>query len=207
MWNIRFVLALVGWGAIKHVQHPSMVLAAASTTGLELPEEYSYAKAICFAQDQVRTDHQHSGFSSKDPNTISLSDVLGLDPYQKPFHPLVESLSPDGKNWKEAKEALESTRVDWEEAKMLLRNKAMSDQEVVDVLINAANETALLNQPDSVVDKLAAMAMKYMVHNLLSHEGIRLIYQWKFLPFIERPGALQKFCNDVLVEANRHDEL
>ncbi|KAG8675850.1 hypothetical protein FPOAC1_001845 [Fusarium poae] len=184
-----------------------MVLAAASSTGLELPEEYSYAKAICFVQDQVRNNHQNSDALSKDPDKVSLFDVLGLDPYQKPFHPLVESLSPDGKNWKEAKEALENTRVDWKEAKNILRNKAMSDQEVVDVLINAANETALLKEPDSVIDKLTEMAMKYMVHNLLSNEGIRLMYQWKFLPLIERPGALQKFCSDVLVEANSHDEL
>lgn len=207
MWVIRFLLSLVGCGSIISTQNSPITLAKASDTSIGSPAEYPYIKAICLLQDKLRTHHQHSGALSKIPGEIFLFDVLGLDPNQKPFHPIVDSLYPEGKNGKEAKEAIENKRVDWKKAARLLGNRAMSDQEAKDALFKAANSSTLLWVPTLVLDRLTDMVIKDTVHKVLSNEETRLMYQWKFLPLIERPGAVEKFCDDVLEEADSHDEL
>jgi hypothetical protein len=182
-----------------------MVSAAASDTTME-PYEHFLTTSLCYVQDQVRTHPEHSGVWPKDPNAISLFDVLGLDPYQKPFRPVRESIYPEGKNGKEAKEALENKAVDWKEAKKILGNGDMPDHEVIEFLKTGVNQTALIQMPGPDIDRLMDMTMRYMAHTVLSDQDRRLVYQVKFLPRL-KSGELQKFCDDIMEKHYSHDEL
>ncbi|CAG7557874.1 unnamed protein product [Fusarium equiseti] len=170
------------------------------------PYEHFLTTSLCYVQGQVRTHPEHSGIWPKDPNAISLFDVLGLDPYQKPFRPIRESVYPKGKNGKEAREALEKKAVDWKEAKKMFGNEDMPDHEVIEFLKTGVNHTALMVMPGPDIDRLMDMAMRWMVHTVLSDEDKRLLYQVKFLPRLKR-GELQKFCDDVMERSSSHDEL
>ncbi|RFN45490.1 hypothetical protein FIE12Z_10252 [Fusarium flagelliforme] len=182
-----------------------MVSAAASDTTME-PYEHFLTTSLCYAQDQVRTHPEHSGTWPKDPNAISLFDVLGLDLHKKPFRPIRESLYPEGKNGKEAKEALENKAVDWTEAKKILGNEDIPDQEVMEFLRTGVNQTALMEMPGPDINRLMDMTMRWMVHTVLSDEDKRLLYQARFLPRLKR-GELQRFCDDIMEKSYSHDEL
>ena len=202
MWTFRCFLLTAFWG---FTQQSTILSAAASDTTIDL-YEHSITVSLCYVQDQVRTHPQNSGVWPKDPNSISLFDVLGLDSYKKPFRPIRDSLYLDGKNGKEAREALENKAVDWNQAKKILGKEKMSDEEVSYFLRTGVNQTALMEIPGPGIDRLMDMAMRYMVHAVSSHEDRRVVYQVKFLPRLKR-GDLQKFCEDIMEEMFSHDEL
>ena len=96
--------------------------------------------------------------------------------------------------------------MDWNEAKKILGNDDMSDKEVSDFLRTGVNQTALMEVPDHAIDRLMDMAMRYMVHAVLSDENKRVVYQVKFLPQLKR-GELRKYCQGIIEHAHGHDEL
>ena len=96
--------------------------------------------------------------------------------------------------------------MDWNEAKKILGNEDMSDKEVSDFLRTGVNRTALMEVPGPGIHRLMPMAIRYMVHAVLSDENSRVVYQVKFLPRLKR-GELQKFCEDTMEKAYSHDEL
>lgn len=118
-WTFRFLSSIAFWG---FTQHSTILSAAASDTTID-PYEHSITVSLYYVEDQVRTHPQNSGVWPKDPNSISLFDVLGLDAYKKPFRPVRESLYLHGKNGKQAKEALEDKAVDWNEPRKTLGNE------------------------------------------------------------------------------------
>jgi hypothetical protein len=134
------------------------------------------------------------GYSSKDPAQVTLFDVLGLDPMKTPFYPVVESIRPIGKTWKEAEQALKQTEV--------------YRQEVWEVF-NKTDEwkVPLPKRSREFWNTLVSMSWQEMAHVVLADEQRRVLYQVGFLPLIESPGGLQEFCAKELAGEGDRAEL